>query len=610
MADSLLYELSVSSGDVEEKPFLKKEMLFITDTSASGNYSMNQVIFETSQLSNNGRWIDYSTDAYFSFPMMMTATMTVGGATQPMVASDFLLALKNSNYNLIHSMQIEYGNNNVIQLTNYINQYLNFKLHTELSNDDVDVNGTTIGYGKDDSNSWRYDVASNSCGRGLVNNANSNWKMDSACQNIGEPFNAGMRSRQNNFQSSNVYTNSTLQTNGNGREAIYGTNNSAVKSSGQNYIENGITAGGVNYKCYYYDTILRLRDLPFFAKLPLIRGAFMKITMNLNQCQFQVTKDANGNLDFQPSSMVLNGGTNPLMFAGSTVPIISNYLSSSALGVDAPTQVIAVTTGNKDVTLVNSFIACGSGNINLGSVITCSISCGKNYFSAHTGLNLLPLKTNCRLYVPTYIMAPLYENSYIEMGQKTIAYNEIFQFPIYNIAPQQNFTNLITNGQARMKRLIICPFVSSQANGYDPIVATPGTFTTPFSPLVSPFTCEPGTVSPHAIQNFNVSLGGVNIYQNNVTYGYEHFLNEITSWGINANKSTGMVSGRISQRDWSNNYGYIVCDLSRRLPEDDTTSIAVSITGTNQGAKALDLFCFIEYEKSIVIDILSGKKLN
>ena len=56
MADSLIYDLSVSAGDVEEKPFLRKEMLFITDTSQSGNYSMNQVIFETSQLSNNGRW--------------------------------------------------------------------------------------------------------------------------------------------------------------------------------------------------------------------------------------------------------------------------------------------------------------------------------------------------------------------------------------------------------------------------------------------------------------------------------------------------------------------------------------------------------------------------
>ena len=28
-----------------------------------------------------------------------------------------------------------------------------------------------------------------------------------------------------------------------------------------------------------------------------------------------------------------------------------------------------------------------------------------------------------------------------------------------------NFTNLITNGQARMKRIIICPFVSSSTNG-------------------------------------------------------------------------------------------------------------------------------------------------
>ena len=608
MADSLIYDLSVSAGDVEEKPFLRKEMLFITDTSQSGNYSMNQVIFETSQLSNNGRWCDYGIDSYFSFPMMLTATVATAGAPNTLItmnsASDYLLCLKNSNYNLIHSMQIEYGNNNVIQLTNYINQYLNFRLHTELSNDDVDVNGPTFGYSKDDSASWQYSATAGPMGRGLTNNANNEFKMSSACQFSGEPCNSGMKKRQGKYQTwNNNFTQTDLtKSNGNGKELIYGVGNSAVRTTGQNFIEN--STGPNFYKCYYYDAILRLRDLPFFHKLPLIRGAFMKITINLNQCQFQVTKDANGNLDFNPSTMNLNGGTNPLMVAGSVLPLISNNIASSTVDTVTPaTQANLVVAGLKEIALDNVFVACGSANIPLATIISCSVCCGKNYMSYHTGLNIAPLKTNCRLYVPTYIMSPVFENRYIDLGQKTITYNEIFQFPVYNVTPGLNFTNLITNGQARMKRIIICPFVSSSTNGNENSLVA-------FSPLISPFTCEPGTVSPHAITNFNLSLGGINIYQNNITYGYEHFMNEMTAWGINANKSTGMVSGRISQADWSNNYGYIVCDLSRRLPEDDTTSIAVSITGTNSGLKSLDLFCFIEYEKSIVIDLLSGKKLN
>ena len=110
MSDSLIYDLSVAAGDSDAKPFLKKEMLFITDQNSSGNYSNSQVIFETSQLSNNGRWVDYGTDAYFSFPLMLTATMnaTAAGNAETnftagnLKATDYILALKNSNYNLIH----------------------------------------------------------------------------------------------------------------------------------------------------------------------------------------------------------------------------------------------------------------------------------------------------------------------------------------------------------------------------------------------------------------------------------------------------------------------------------------------------------------------------
>ena len=606
MADSLIYDMSISAGDIQEQPFLKKDMLFITDTSASGNYSTNQIMFETSQLSNNGKWCDYGTDAYLSFPLMLTATcaLTTGGTAQPMNGcTDYLLALKNSNYNLIHSIQIEYGNSNVIQLTPFINQYLNFKLHTEQSYEDELINGSTINYAKDTSNAWRYDTAPNSCGRGISNNANANWKNGVASQFNGDQFNSGMRQRQSNYQAYN--SSGTSQFNPllspvTGRESIYGVNNASVKTSGMNLIESTSA-----YKCYYFDAILRLRDLPFFNKLPLIRGAYIKITLTVNQCQFSVTKDANGLLDFNPASLSLtSGGTNPLMFSASSVPLVENVNGSTPLGTTALLEATAVSSGERgDSVAENFFVPCGSSLIPVSTTTLCSICIGKNYFPVHKDLPLNPLKTQCRLYVPAYTMAPLYENRYIELGQKTINYMELFQYPIYNVPPNQNFNYLITNGQAKMKRMIICPYIASTANGNE-------NGGTPFSPLVSPFSTEPSTVSPHCIQNFNVALGGMNVYQQNISYGYEHFMNETTVYGVNGNKITGSLSGRISQLDWSNNMGYIVVDLSRRLPEDDNTSISVSINGNNGTAKALDLFVFIEFEKQIVIDLLSGKKLN
>ena len=600
MSDSLIYDLSIGAGDTDAKPFLKKEMLNITDQNSSGNYSNSQIVFETSQLSNNGRWCDYGTDAYFSFPLMLTASCALTAAPNTnqdwtagtLRASDYILALKNSNYNLIHSIQVEYSNSNVIQLTPYINTYLNFKLHSEMSYEDELLNGATFGYSKDTSTSWRYEpaAAGSPFGRGLCNNANSNFRISSGSENSGEIFNEGMRNRQNNYQRA-IATPLSIPNN---RSIIYGANNGNVKQSGQNVIEE--TA---NYKVYYYDAILRLKDLPFFNKLPLIRGCYMKITLNVNQCIFQVVKDVNGNLNFNPTSMTLQGGTNPLMVAASVIPIAQTIIPN---GNDQAAGTLAA--GNIVTNILTKFEPCGSANMPVSTTLTASVCIGKNYFSGHSALNLQPLKSQCRLYVPTYTMSPQYERDYIALGQKTITYTELFSYPVYNILAGASFTQLVTNGLAKMKRMIVCPFVASASHGSE-------NAGNPFSPLVSPFTSEPATCSPYLISQYNVLLGGLQIYPQNVIYTYEMYLNEMNgNFGINANKTTGLCSSRISHIDYNNTYGYLVSDLSRRLPEDDSTAMSVSITGTNAGGKPLDLYIYIEYEKSMTIDLLSGKKLD
>ena len=50
--------------------------------------------------------------------------------------------------------------------------------------------------------------------------------------------------------------------------------------------------------------------------------------------------------------------------------------------------------------------------------------------------------------------------------------------------------------------------------------------------LNSPFTGEPACVSPNIITNWNVQLGGINVYPNPVTFGYELYLNEMSWVGL------------------------------------------------------------------------------
>jgi hypothetical protein len=173
-------------------------------------------------------------------------------------------------------------------------------------------------------------------------------------------------------------------------------------------------------------------------------------------------------------------------------------------------------------------------------------------------------------------------------------------FPKLNVTDDFNF--LVTNGLARMKRLICVPTIASTSNG---------SAAHKFSPCISPFSSEPSTCSPYLIQNFNIQLGGLNLYQNGKNYNYETYLDEMSGiYGVQSNLMTGMCSSRISLNDYNNNYGYLVADLSRRAAEDDMVSISLQVSGKVTSLLPLDLFFYIEIEKTIVIDLKTGRMVS
>jgi len=152
--DSLIFEdnLSTSSSDFADKPFLRKELIYVIDNNGSNDYSRNEVTFETVSISNNGKWSDYK-DAFISIPMIVVTSQTA----EHLSVEDALntIHFKTGNTIMIDSCSIDYGNDNVIQQSRNIHVYCVFKQHTEMSTNDLMINGYTKGYQKP-SHKWSY----------------------------------------------------------------------------------------------------------------------------------------------------------------------------------------------------------------------------------------------------------------------------------------------------------------------------------------------------------------------------------------------------------------------------------------------------------------------
>jgi hypothetical protein len=322
-----------------------------------------------------------------------------------------------------------------------------------------------------------------------------------------------------------------------------------------------------------------LRDLPFFKDLPIIRSGTMRITLTLNNnVSFTVTKSAAGALSV--SNFVNNTSlTNPLMFAAS-------YKAVSMASIQA--NVNSVASGLFNLPSGSSTIGAVTSGSLVSSTFNVSLKIGNNNGQSHH-------ITNCRLYVPHYVLNPYADSEYLSSKIKTVEYLDIVQYP-FDVAVGGNFNQLITNGLSKMRRLIMVGMIRSGNGG------------TGLPAQSSPFTTEPSTTSPFKLSNFNVYIGGVPLYESSTfQYDYEQFLLELNGQqGINSNLTQGLVSSRISLQDFNNNYHYIVVNLDRKLPENENTSQALSVSGRLDSLKPITFNCFIERYKTIAIDVETG----
>ena len=110
--DKLVFDLS---QEVVGSPmvFVKKDFLNILDNQ-NGQYSSNQSVIDTSQLTNSNKYMSYR-EAYLAVPMLLslgTTTLATAANFAPATAAtsaDYAVGLKNWFGQIVHSITLDYN---------------------------------------------------------------------------------------------------------------------------------------------------------------------------------------------------------------------------------------------------------------------------------------------------------------------------------------------------------------------------------------------------------------------------------------------------------------------------------------------------------------------
>lgn len=659
MCDKLVFDLS---QEVEGSPnvFIRKDWINILDNQ-NQSYQNNQSIIDTSQLSNSNKYMSYR-ESYLACPLLLSVSTPASANCQianvnGTGVADYAIGLKNWFGTIIHSFTLDYNGVTIIQQTPFVNMYNSFKLLTTLSYSDIITQGSSIGFYPDTSNSWTFQNPSGVLPTGpdglTVNNSqnglfvcNNDLSIFSTCisssissignrylcngflsntsgtnvidefgqnqinivaPNIGIGGNVGLTKRI-----SYINYNPAISTGASTTYNSLGVAAATLATIWKSYISqqvNGAPAQSGKMQISVMATIYLKHVCGFFNMIPLLKGVFMKITMNLNNAQSSVTisPDTLGVLPIvgPPAVPGVLGTSTFISAVASTVPVGGVnplHIPSFRTGSLYSQGVNPVVFTNPAFTYIDQQPGIYYYNLSVGAKV---IGIDPNNVGAALGEG--QLSKSIYLYVPAYTFNPVFEQAYLSNPIKQIKYTDVYQYQVLSIDPSQQFNNLITNGIANIKSILILPFYSSNNT------AIGGNFNTQGMPVYqSPFDCAgAGCTSPMVtLGNFNIQISGQNAIYNTQRYTFEEFNNQLYGYNaVNGGLTDGLTSGLIGYQDFLQTYCYYYVNVERMLPVEQSVPKSVQVIGTNFSTQRIDLWVFVEYGVEINIDLQTGARV-
>lgn len=623
MSDKLVFDLA---SEVEGSPsvFVRKDWLNILDNQ-NQNYNNNQSIIDTSQLSNSNKYMSYR-EAHLLIPFILTLGKTGASADGlPFVpgsgnsfSCDYTLGLKNWFGQIIHSFTLDYNGTTIVQQTPYINMWNSFKLMTSLSLDDINTQGATIGFYPDDAITWQFftpvALPTLNSGVGLCNN--TNYDSITPVTGVYNSFKSGggndgfiLRQQLINFNTDAITSSPAVGNNTYG--ALLFGGGSAAASVWKSYIFNKTATAPATtirntgvIQTSVIATVYLKHIHSFFNMCPLLKGVFMKMTMNLNNTTSEFT-------------MIGGTGASPFVYTATSLTC-SNV--SNPLGGVNPLMIASTNPNNGGLGITQlgngtSQIASPGVNVTFRANISVGSVCLDQQLVT-SGAVAGPSSKSIYLYIPAYTFNPVFEQAYLSSPIKQIKYSDVYQYQVLSVGAGQVFNNLLTNGIANVKSVLILPFYNSSAgspiavNGFNYssnsgfIAGTP-VWQSPYDPAGT------GPTSPMCwLTNFNIQVSGQNAIYNTERYNFEQFNNQLYGQNaVNGGLTDGITSGLIDRQMFDMEYSYYYVNVERMLPVEMSVPKSIQVLGQNLSSKTIDLYCFIEYGVEVSIDALTGARV-
>ena len=608
-------------------PFSSESWAYVNDKNNATYSAAGQCLvqFDLTSIASQRKFLSVD-DLYVTVPLVYVGQfvdangqgihpVVGGGAGQTSLgqlgAAANLLTLKNGFHSIVHQAELSMNGKVIQEATPLLNLYKGFRLISEMCANDLKTSAQTLGVaenGVDNPQSVFYNNTLNaptvlastsfSCsGGGFTNN-----RPCGPTNAVSTPW-QGTHNNQNWLcanEALNRRMSRIVDSTGSAANGVYSSTgimsasqlSEDIKAYSTLLNANLTSTVGANYITYYDTAILPLKFIfDAIDKMPMMKNTaiVLRLYLNTGSCIVPVHPDGQ-------AGIVQYYGPQSNNFIGTTCPFTLNYISNN---IPLTTNAIAcglfigkASTTNLSVTYVPGCMD--------GAVAAFSSSA----VSANLGLsNASHPMTACRCYYRLLELDPLHEEKYLTANTDKSVVFEDFRTQIYNSVPAGgSFSQIVTSKIKAPVAVVVIPLLSTSNVGVS------GTGTLNYWPQYSsPFDqCGGTSFSPCSLTNFQVSLGGVNMFETSLQYGWENFIEQVSMFdNLTGNNLDVLTRGVTNQQIWDMNRVY-VCNLTRGDPSDRLTPRNLKVSFKNNCRVAIDAHIFTVFLDEIRVDVRTG----
>ena len=290
---------------------------------------------------------------------------------------------------------------------------------------------------------------------------------------------------------------------------------------------------GTDGLCYQGVSIIPLSELhDFFKQIPSVgssTGFELRLQMNLSkENSYQIRYNAIANATAIPNLVTSNqivGHCCRFLLANPSTDGTTG-LRTAGTGAINGTMTIRACIGHKNET----------GQLS-----------GLNQFQGSAG-------NPVRIFLPSVNFNNDYIKQIIQQPQYSLKYNDYYVDSDLNKKQTDQISRLFNVQLGRVRNLYIIPFLSSLTNAFP-------------SPTNSPISSAPVTCSIARLRNFQVSIGGQNIFSEPQNFNYQFYNNNALSImaDVNGNSlKSKFFSGQILKTMWESGYNVYSINLQKK----------------------------------------------